>query len=188
MTQFIIYSDRISALTAEAKTDFSSKLKTKSFKKGEFINKEGQICRNLYFIERGLAKHYYFHKGRIFILRFFDENQIFTSIDSFVNQSPAEFMTVALEDMETTYLDFWDVEDLCKKHHSFETFIRKVFTVISLNSLKRLKEMFDKDASELYTSFLNENHHLMQRVSLGDIASYLGISQVSLSRIRAKNV
>jgi signal-transduction protein with cAMP-binding, CBS, and nucleotidyltransferase domain len=187
MSRFISYCNNLSPLSKGAEEDFLSKLKTKSFKKGDTINKDGQICRHLYFIESGLVKHYYFHKGRIFIMRFFCEDQIFTSIDSFVTQSPAEFMTVALEDTLTSYLDYADVEELCKRHHSFETFIRKIFTTISLNSLKRLKEMFDKDASELYTSFLAENQHLLQRVSLGDIASFLGISQVSLSRIRAKS-
>ena len=54
-------------------------------------------------------------------------------------------------------------------------------------NLKRIKEMFDADATELYKSFVKENKHLLQRISLGDTASYLGISQVSLSRIRAKH-
>ena len=50
-----------------------------SVKKGELINKEGQICRNLFFINNGLVKHYYHHKNRIFILRFFAENNFFTA-------------------------------------------------------------------------------------------------------------
>ena len=187
MDGFINFCQQMSPLTKEAEDDLLARLKTRSYKKGQLINNEGQICRSLYFIDLGLVKHYYYHKDRIFTLRFFCEGALFTSVDSFVTQTPAEFMTLALEDTDTTYIDYDDIEALCKKHHSFETFIRKVFTRITLNNLKRLKEMFDKDAKELYASFLAENQHLLQRVSLGDIASYLGISQVSLSRIRAKH-
>jgi hypothetical protein len=46
--------------------------------------------------------------------------------------------------------------------------------------------MLEDDATERYNGFIKDNNHLLQRISLGDIASYLGISQVSLSRIRAK--
>jgi len=187
MNALINHIYNISPLSQEAIDDLFAKLKCKTFKKGELINNEGQVCKHLYFINKGLVKHYYYHKDRIFILRFFSEDSLFASIDSFVNQTPADFMTLAMEDTEVTYLSFEDVEFLCRKHHSFETFIRKVFARIMLNNLKRLKEQFDKDATELYASFVEENQHLLQRVSLGDIASYLGISQVSLSRIRAKH-
>lgn len=187
MTGFVDFCQQMSPLSKDAVEDLLTRLKTISYKKGQLINNDGQVCRSLYFIEQGLVKHYYYHKDRIFTLRFFCEGALFTSVESFVTQSPAEIMTVALEDTETTYLDYDDVESLCRKHHSFETFTRKVFTRITLHNLKRLKEMFDKDATELYARFLEENHHLLQRVSLGDIASYLGISQVSLSRIRSKH-
>ena len=50
----------------------------------------------------------------------------------------------------------------------------------------KIKEMFNNDATELYLSFSKNNQHLLQRISLGDIASYIGVSQVTLSRIRAK--
>jgi hypothetical protein len=55
-----------------------------------------------------------------------------------------------------------------------------------LYNLNRIKEMFNNDATELYLSFTKNNQHLLQRISLGDIASYICISQVTLSRIRAR--
>jgi CRP-like cAMP-binding protein len=187
LTDFIKYINNVSPLSKEAEAELSARLKSKTFKKGQLINKQGQICRKLYFINKGLVKHYYHHKNRTFIIRFFSEHNVFTVLDSFVRQTPAEFMTIALEDSELTYLDDQDVEALCRNHHSFETFIRKTFSMAAVINLKRIKEMFDADATELYKSFVKENKHLLPRISLGDIASYLGISQVSLSRIRAKS-
>jgi signal-transduction protein with cAMP-binding, CBS, and nucleotidyltransferase domain len=186
MSDFIKYVNKFSELSKEAEEDLLPRLKSRSFKKGQIINKEGQICKNLFFIDKGLVKHYYHHKDRVFILRFFSETNFFTVLDSFVNQTPSRFITIALEDTETTTIDYADFDELCRKHHSFETFSRKLFTMAALVNLKRIKEMFDEDATELYKEFMNENHHLLQRISLGDTASYIGISQVTLSRIRAR--
>lgn len=186
MSDFIKHVNRFSQLSKEAEQDLLTRLKTKSFKKGQVINKEEQICSNLFFIDKGLVKHYYHHKNRVFILRFFSETNFFSVLDSFVNQTPSQFITIALEDTETTTIDFSDFNELCSKHHSFETFSRKLYTMAALVNLKRIKEMFEADATELYKEFRIENSHLLQRISLGDTASYLGISQVTLSRIRAK--
>jgi signal-transduction protein with cAMP-binding, CBS, and nucleotidyltransferase domain len=186
MTDFVNYMKTISPLPQEVTTDILSKLKSKTFAKGDFINKQGQLCRDLFFIEKGLVKHYYHSKNRIFILRFFPENNLFTILDSYINQTPAEFITIALEDTSLTYLEYGDVEELCRNHHSFETFMRKYISIAASNILKRNKEMLEDDATERYNGFIKDNNHLLQRISLGDIASYLGISQVSLSRIRAK--
>lgn len=186
MPDFITYLNKFSQLSKEAEEDLLPRLKSKSFKKGQVINKEGQVCKNLFFIDKGLVKHYYYHKDRVFILRFFSETNFFSVLDSFINQTPAEFITVALEDTETTAIDHADFVDLCREHHSFETFSRKLYSMAALANLKRIKEMFDSDATELYKEFVKENHHLVQRISLGDTASYIGVSQVTLSRIRAK--
>ena len=55
MDAFINYCDKISPLTAEAIEDLSGRLKSKTFKKGQVINKEGVVCRNLFFINKGLV-------------------------------------------------------------------------------------------------------------------------------------
>lgn len=186
MVEFVNQINQYTHLSKMAESDFLSKLKSISYKKGELITKEGQICRKLYFINVGLVKQYYYHNDRLFVLRFFSENNIFTTLDSFLKQSPADFMTVALENTSITYIDYEDVQELAKNHHSFETFLRKLFSMAAFTLLNRIKEMFNNDALGLYESFTKNNSHLLQRVSLGDIASYIGISQVTLSRIRAK--
>lgn len=186
MSDFIKQLNLLSALSPEAEEDLLARLKPRAFKKGQVINKEEQICKKLFFIDKGLVKHYYHQKDRIFILKFFAENQFFTVLDSFTNQTPSKFITIALEDTETTGLDHTDFIELCEKHHSFETFARKLFAMAAIVNLKRIKEMFDAESAELYAEFIKENNHLLNRLKLGDIASYLGISQVTLSRIRSK--
>lgn len=186
MEGFLNQINQYTQLSKEAESDFLSKLKSKSYKKGELITKEGQVCKQLFFINFGLVKQYYYHDDRLFVLRFFSENNIFTTLDSFLKQSAADFMTIALEETTVTYIDYEDVQELAKNHHSFETFLRNLFSFAARTLLNRIKEMFNKDALGLYEAFTLNNSHLLQRISLGDIASYIGISQVTLSRIRAK--
>lgn len=175
----------ITPLSADAQQDIAAHLQQTIFHKGDIINNEGAICRKLFLIEKGLVKHFYYHNGRRFVIRFFSEGDFFTVLDSFIPQQPADFTTVALEETSVFYLEYDDVERLAKKHHSFETFLRMLYAGAALHNLNRIKEMFNNDAAALYRSFVANNAHLLQRITLGDIAGYLGISQVSLSRIRA---
>ena len=186
MNGFLKQCNLVSRLSPEASDDLEALLKTKEFKKGEFINKEGQICKDFFFVDYGLVKHYYYLNGNQYITRFFCENDFFIIMDSFLNYSPAEYTTIALEDTQITYLKNNDLEYLCKKHHSIETFIRKYISFVAFITINRFKSMLNQDATERYNNFLSEYKHILQRISLGDTASYLGMSQVSLSRIRAK--
>ncbi len=186
MHPFVEQINRTSTLTTEAEAELISYLKHRRFAKGDVINREGEICRYLYFIEKGLVKHYYYHKGRRFVIRFFSESSFFTVLDSFIPQTPADFSTVALEETIVYYVDYEHVQRMIQKHHSFETFLLNLYASAALHNLKRIKDMFNNDATALYRSFTKNNQHLLQRISLGDIAGYLGISQVSLSRIRGK--
>lgn len=178
-------SEYVPTLSAEAQADLAKLVATKVYTKGDIINREGAICRTLYFIEKGLVKHYYYHNGKRFVIRFFAEGDFFTVLDSFIPQLPADFTTVALEDCTVSVLDYDEVQRMAKKHHSFETFLRMLYASAALHNLNRIKEMFNNDAAALYDSFIENNPRLLQRISLGDIAGYLGISQVSLSRIRS---
>jgi CRP-like cAMP-binding protein len=106
-------------------------------------------------------------------------------LDSFVGQAPSTFAILALEQTSYTCLSFANLEMLCQKHHCVEKFYRKLVSGASVNMMKRISDLLEDNASERYADFIKEQSHLLQRISLGDLASYLGITQVSLSRIRA---
>ncbi|MGQ1948696.1 Crp/Fnr family transcriptional regulator [Geofilum sp. OHC36d9] len=186
MNDFIEQADFISPLSTEAKADLMIYLKQSYFEKGKMINQKGKISRRFYFIESGLLKHYYYYNGNQFILRFFCEKRFATISDSFLKNIPAEYSTIALEDTTLIYLEYDDLEKICAKHHSFEHFIRIVISNMSIMAIDRLKSMLHLNATERYQNYLTEYGHLQQRISLGDTASFLGISQVSLSRLRAR--
>ncbi len=186
MNEFLKKINELSPLSKEANEELSKFIHTRKYAKGELIHTEGKVNKNLYFIVSGLAKHFYYHDGNLYVLRFFAEDNFFIATDSFFNDLPAEYSTQAIEDTTINYLENRDFEYLCQNYHSFESFARKFVSHVAYTAISNLKNLLYLDATERYAKFLKDYADIQQRISLGDTAGYLGISQVSLSRIRSK--
>src|SRR5215211_9125412 len=117
MTGFIQFVNQLSPLDNEATVDLLDKLKSKTVKKGDYLLKSGEVCRYLYFIERGLAKTFFNKDVKEFIMRFFPENSMFTVLDSFLTQTPSTYAIIALEPTTVTYIPKTSIDSLCKSHH-----------------------------------------------------------------------
>ena len=185
MTDFISAFNQLSNLSETAAEGLQQYLTEKSFDKGEFLLRSGETCKKLYFINEGLTKTFFTKDDKEFIMRFFPEKTLFTVVNSFEMQVPSTYEIMALEKTSVTFLFKTDLEALCREHHCIETAFRKLLSIATINMMKRISEMLEENARERYEHFLKDNGLLLQRISLGDLANYLGITQVSLSRIRA---
>jgi CRP-like cAMP-binding protein len=185
MTEILQYTSRVSPLEKQAQDDFLNAFEIKTFQKGDYILKADKVSQHYYFIKEGLTKSFFYKDDKEFIMTFFKENMLFTEIYSYLTNRPSKYMILALENTTVYAISKVDIEKLCTQHHSIETLFRKLFSYSSLGMMKRISEMLEENATERYKIFVNENNELLQRISLGDLASYLGITQVSLSRIRA---
>lgn len=186
MNPYPAFLHRLSPLTENAINDLEIVLLEQQFAKGSVINARGKICRHLHFLESGLTKLFFFKEEKEFIMRFFAENSVCAPLDSFLRQTPSEYTLQALEPCRIFSLPYSEMERLCAKHHCIETAVRSITSMATVNMMNRISEMLEDNGTERYERFLKENGHLMQRISLGDLAAYIGITQVSLSRIRAK--
>jgi CRP-like cAMP-binding protein len=184
-TDFLGFVSALSHLESETADALRSKLYQKKYQKGELILESGTICKRIYFVGSGLVKTFFRTDTREFIMRFFAEGSMFTVLDSFVAQRPSAYAMQALEDTEITCLNYDDLEMLCQRYHSMETFYRKLLSLAAINMMDRIGSNLEEKAQIAYHKFLKAYGPLMQRISLADLASYLGITQVSLSRIRA---
>ncbi|MBX7227918.1 MAG: Crp/Fnr family transcriptional regulator [Chitinophagales bacterium] len=185
MPTFVSAFCQLASLTDSAITDLKGMLHTKSYDKGEKLLSYGERCKRLYFIDEGLTKTFFSNESKEFIMRFFSEYALFTVVDSFTAQTPSHYEILALEKTSVTYINQQDLEALCKKHHCIESAFRKLLSIATTNMMKRISEMLEENATERYNRFLRDNGQLLQRISLGDLSCYLGITQVSLSRIRS---
>ncbi|WP_345949687.1 Crp/Fnr family transcriptional regulator [Mucilaginibacter sp. PAMB04274] len=186
MTGFNQFANLLSPLTPIANNELQEKLKCKTFDKGDYLLKSGQVCRYVFFIDNGLAKTSFENGSKEFIMRFFPENTMFTVLDSYFMQSPSTYDVLALEKTTVTLIAKRDLDQLCQRHHCIEKFLRTLVSSASMNMMNRISEMLEEDGIRRYNRFLTEQGELLKRISLGDLASYMGITQVSLSRIRAK--
>ncbi len=187
MDELIQFCHQVSTLDITAKEAlYHSNFETKSFKKGEAILEENSHCNHLYFITKGLSKLSFSSEEKEFIMRFFPENILFTNLDNYMSGKRSKYKFIAIEDTSLIQISITNFENLCKQHHSIETFYRKFMTMANKNMMERISEMLEEEAKNRYENFITKFPYLMQRVSLGDLSSYLGITQVSLSRIRAK--
>lgn len=150
----------------------------------ETILKPGMTCRYLYFIVKGLVYSYADEESER-ILWYEQEGQSFTDVVSFYTQTPAQsFIKIAEEGTLLLKISYENLQEVYKTSARLA-----VWGVQFLqNEIVRLTDYYEslrvKDASQKYNDLIEKFPEALQRIPLGHIASYLGISQVSLSRIR----
>ena len=186
MTKFFDTIAQFTTLTKEGEDALSSILERKEVKKREVLVKENSVCNHIYFVEKGLTRTYYFNKDAREVTDWISpENTFACSIVSFISRKPDIRGIDALEDSTLYTLHYQELEQLCEKHHDIERFGRRFVSFGLLQLQKRFDHLHFATAKERYAQVMNENPSFIHRVPLGMLASYLGITQETLSRIRA---
>lgn len=177
-------SERYTPVSNECQQELIANSKIKAFKKGEIIVREGQFSKNAYLITQGCARAYYLQDGRDISDWFTFENEIMASIVSFFSDKPSPHYVQFLEDSVAVEFSKETLDHLSSKHHDFERFISKVVTETMLGLCERLHTIQFVKADERFTRLLKIYPNITNRVPLTHIASYLGITLETLSRIR----
>lgn len=184
MEQFISYLHSVSPLKKESKTDFLDKCQIFEFPKGHYLTKAGEISHFLYFIVYGLGKVYYLKDGRELIDWIGEEGNLLTSVTSFLTQLPSKHYVQLLEDSKLIGISYSNLQNLFGKHHDIERLGRQLSVLALVQIEQRIHSMHFESAKQRYNKFLNDFPNCINRISLGDLASYLGMTQVTLSRVR----
>jgi CRP-like cAMP-binding protein len=172
-------------LSAEEEHYFTSILHVRKLRKRQYLLQEGDVCRNEYFVNSGCLRTYYIDdKGTEHVVQFAPEDWWTGDMHSFITQTPARFTIDALEDSEIFYFDKTAYEDLFLKAPKFERFFRILLQNAFVSLQNRVIAAMSDTAEERYRNFIDKYPHLEQRLPQHQIASYLGITPESLSRIR----
>ena len=174
-----------SPLSIKCQKDFISNLEMVTFNKGEVVVREGQYSEKAYLIIKGCARAYYLKDGKDISDWFTFENQFIASIVSFFGNVPSPHYIEFVEDSIVLKFSKNTVDILSKKHHDFERLIREVVTETMLGLCERLHTIQFTKADERYRLLINIYPDITQRITLTHIASYLGITLETLSRIRS---
>lgn len=173
-----------SPISNECQQEFSANSKINTFKKGEIVVREGQFSKKGFLIVQGCSRAYYLKDGKDISDWFTFENQIMASIVSFFSKEPSPHYVEFIED--STVIEFTKdtVDILSNKYHDFERFINKVVTETMLGLCERLYTIQFNKAEDRYKHLLTIYPDITNRIPLTHIASYLGITLETLSRIR----
>lgn len=160
-------------------------LQSVSIKKGVFLLKESEVCNHFYFLETGLLRFCILKNGE-YVTKFFTiPPYAFTSQYSFSNRLPARESIEVLEDGLVWRISYGDSNELLRLE-SWNTFVRKLIQEVQFFTEQILEEAQNETAEKRYVTLLQNRPELIRRVSLKHLASYLGVTPQSLSRIRSK--
>ncbi len=158
----------------------------KNFKKNAFLIRAGEVTENSFVILKGLVRDFYIlESGKEYNTRFNPENTIAGSFSSMVLKLPSRFYIQALEDTETVVLNRTKIEELYERHPCWERLGRLMAEYAMIKKEQRDNEILDSLETR-YLRFLDESPDLMNRIPQYHIASYLGVTDVALSRLRKR--
>jgi CRP-like cAMP-binding protein len=158
----------------------------KQLPKNELLLQHDNTCRHLYFVEKGALRGFYNLDGKEITHWFGFENDFVTSFHSFITQTPAVENIQLLESCTLWSIAKDDLTTLLNQHQEIERLLRIAYEKYYIRLEERFVNAQFKTAAERYENLLTQTPHILERVPLGCVASYLGISQETLSRIRSR--
>lgn len=170
----------------ELQEELQSRFRQVSLQKGDYLIQEGKICRKLYFLEQGCLRGFYNLDGKEVTHWFGFENDFVTSFHSFITQQPAVENIQLMEDALLWSMSKDQLNAMLAAQPKAERLLRMVYEQYYIRLEQRYVNAQFKTAAELYDDLLAQAPHILERVPLGIIASYLGISQETLSRVRSR--
>ncbi len=162
------------------------RLGLKKVKKKEFILQEGEICNNIFFIETGFFKSFHLKDGKEIVQWFMKTNDVIISVNSFYNQVPSYENIQATQDSIVHYISYESLHFLYANFVEFNITGRVLTQHYYALSEERLFGMRKQKAEERYNFLLETHPEIIQNAPRTDIASYLGISLETLSRMGKK--
>ncbi|MBN1305578.1 MAG: Crp/Fnr family transcriptional regulator [Anaerolineales bacterium] len=157
------------------------------FEKSQYLLQAGDVAENFYFIHQGLVRFFYSTvDGKEFNKHFAMEGQMAGSFQSLVLNAPCGFFIQALEPTKTIVLPNPSLKEYYSRHPCWERIGRKHAEMMFLVKENREKELLLDSLETRYHSFMNEYPGLADRIPQYHIASFLGVTDVALSRVRRK--
>jgi len=186
MEAFITYIKQYVELSESAQQAISRIALVEKAPKNEVILKEGKTCKRMYFLTSGTVRVYFYQKGKDITHWIYPDQMLFTSWASFILQKPATEYLETIEDASFVSLSYDDWQDLYIKFPELERFGRLIIEEQMAMIDEFYKGYYFLTAKEKYNLLIDAYPSIVQRANLGYIASMLGISQETLSRIRGK--
>lgn len=181
LLSYILSYNKVSESTLQYLVD---KLQVKEIQKGEMLQYAGEVCDHIYFVAKGILRGYIIDHKKEVTTWITAENAMVASIKSFLLRVPTEENIAAIEDSRLMGIHYDDLQYMYNRFPDFNTAGRKITEYYYTHAEDRAFICRLSKATDRYNYFMTNNGHVINRVPLTYIASYLGIRLDSLSRIR----
>lgn len=182
---FKTYLQAKAGITADQFLLLTDAIKTQTIAKGTVLLNPGEICHHSFFVENGLLRSYTIdHSGKEHLIQFASENWIISDRSSIFFNEPSDFYIDAIEETTFIFLDQEFINKASEISLSFRLFNEKALQNHIRHLQKRINLLLGATAEQRYLDFIRLYPDLMLRVPQWMIASYLGITPESLSRVR----
>ncbi len=175
----------ISPLSDNSVDKLASILIQTDLKKNDILLREGEISDQIYFVQNGLLRQFYYKNGRDLTEHFACENNIFMSIESFILREPSYLMIEALEPTVLFGVPNKQLRALIDECPDVGVMYYRTMELILVGIQRKIDSFRFETAHERYLRLLNERPEIVKRAPLVHIASYLLMSPETLSRVRA---
>ena len=175
------------SITPEEQDIIKGCLTPKKLRKKQYLLQEGDVCKYIAFVEKGSLRAYTVsEKGTEHIVQFALEGWLVSDLFSFLTGESATYNIDALEDAELLLISKTAHEDLLQKLPKYETYTRVQLTGAYIAMQRRLTSIISLSLDERYNYFLSLYPDISQRVPQHMIASYMGLTPETLSRVRRR--
>lgn len=175
---------RYSTMTHDELDMLESVLVPMKFQKGEVILSVGDICTNIYWVQKGLVRQFYYKNGKELTEHMAVENSIVMSIESLFREEPTKLQIVALEPTIIYAMPRMLLEQVAMKSVNIQILYRKILEESLIQSQVHADMLRFESAQDRYTKLVKRQPQLVLRAPLVYIANYLQMTPETLSRVR----
>lgn len=179
---------KYSTMTHEELDVLESVLVPMKFSKGEIILREGEVCRNIYYVERGLIRQFYFKNGKQITEHLGVDRTIFMCIESLFHEEPTHLQVEALEASYIYALPKHRLEQVALHNVNIQILFRKILEESLVISQVMADLVCFETAQERYRKFCKLAPQIVLRAPLVYVASFLQMTPETLSRVRSSTL
>ncbi len=184
MTDLFDYFEQYLKLSEPAKSALAQICSDQFIKKNEILQDFAHTCRTIYFMRSGIARIFYYKDGKDITEYFAFEGEIIARVESLFTGKPSQKAIQVLQDSHITAIDATQLFRLYDDFPEIERLFRLIMEAGYVDTVNRMESLQFHTAEERYLALMKENR-IIRNIPLKHIASYLGITPVSLSRIRS---